>query len=244
MKWALGSAGWSLLSLWLSRRPLIALDFDGTLAPIVSQPDQAALPDSTRHLLQALALRYPCVVLSGRARFDVKSRLAGIALAEIIGNHGSEPWIDVKPLRKWTAQVLPSLRQRLAEIPGVEIEDKAASISVHYRRAFQRRHAMDATSAAAIDLRAGAVIPGKYVISLLPPDALHKGQGLLRALDAFGCSHALFLGDDATDEPAFALAKEKRVLGIRVGHRPKSAAELYLKKQDEVDSLLRRILHA
>lgn len=244
MKWALGSAGWSLVHSWLSHPPMLALDFDGTLAPIVSQPDQAALPDSTRHLLQALALRYPCVVVSGRARSDVKSRLAGISLVEIIGNHGSEPWIDLQPLRAWTAYVLPLLRQLMSEIPGVEVEDKGVSISVHYRRAFRRQQAIHEVYAAAVELRAGAIIPGKYVINVLPPDALHKGQGLLRALDAFGCSHALFLGDDATDEPAFALAKEKRVLGIRVGHRPESAAELYLKKQGEVDSLLRRILHA
>ncbi|MBL9007185.1 MAG: trehalose-phosphatase [Myxococcales bacterium] len=223
---------------------MLALDFDGTLAPIVSQPDQARLPDSTRHLLQPLALRYPCIVVSGRARSDVTCRMEGIALAEIIGNHGSEPWSDLEPLRCWTARVLPVLRQCLSAIPGVEIEDKAASISVHYRRAFHRQRVIDMTSAVATDLGAGALIPGKYVLSLLPPGALHKGQGLLRALDAFGCSHALFLGDDATDEPAFALAAEQRVLGIRVGYRAASAACLYLKNQSEVDLLLHRILSA
>ena len=242
MKWALGIPGLALLQSWIGKRPLLALDFDGTLAPIVSQPDHAALPASTRPLLRTLAARSPCVVISGRARADVSQRLKGIGLAEIIGNHGSEPWLDLQPLREWTAQAIPKLQQRLGSLSGVEIEDKKSSISIHYRRAFLRQEAIDTIQDVAASLQVGTLIPGKYVISLLPPGAYDKGQGLLRAMDVLKQQHALYIGDDATDEPAFALCRQRRVLGIRVGHHRDSAAKLYLKTQREVEPLLRILL--
>lgn len=242
MRWALSQKGVAELRSWLGRQTLIALDFDGTLAAIVAHPDHAALAASTRNLLASLTERFSCVVISGRARSDVARRLAGIGLAEVIGNHGSEPWIDQAPLQSWTARVIPHLRIYLQHIPGVSIEDKRSSVSIHYRRVFHRPDAIRAIRRAAVLLRAGAIIPGKFVMSILPPGAFDKGQGLSRAMDVLGLKCAVFIGDDATDEPAFALGSQRKVLGVRVGYRHDSAARLYLKTQREMDLLLRVLI--
>jgi trehalose 6-phosphate phosphatase len=214
------------------------LDFDGTLAPIVSDPRLAHMSAATAELLRRVALRGPCVVLSGRARADVSTRVAGIPLAEVIGNHGSEPWLDPEPLRRWTAHAVESLRAHLSSRVGVSVEDKGLSVSVHYRGAFRRAQAVAAAQQAARSLHVGAIIHGKYVLNLLPPGALNKGQALLRSMRQLGCSHAVYVGDDATDEHAFALGARQGVLGIRVGYRRDSRATLYLRQQSEIDPLL------
>lgn len=244
MKWALGRAGTAKIRAWLHQRPLLAFDFDGTLAPIVGEPAAAAMAGTTSALLRKLALRQPCVVISGRSRADVGLRLAGIPVWELIGNHGSEPWLDPEPLRRWTGQAVHFLRQHLAHLVGVEVEDKGISLSVHYRRAFVRAAAIAAVLQAARMLGTGALIRGKYVINLLPPNALDKGQALLRVMGQLVQTHAVYVGDDATDEHAFALGCKHGVLGVRVGRRRGSQAALYLKQQSEIDPLLNLLWNA
>lgn len=242
MNWALGRSGMTQLQAWRLRRPLLAFDFDGTLAPIVAAPAAAAMSSTTATLLRQLALRHPCVVISGRSRADLLPRLQGIPLAEVMGNHGSEPWLDPEPLRRWTAQAVLLLRQRLAHLTGVEVEDKGASLSVHYRRAFARSQAIAEVQRATRVLGVGTLIRGKFVINLLPPTALHKGQALLRLMGQLTQTHAVYVGDDATDEHAFALGGKRGVLGICVGRRRCSYAALYLKQQSEIDRLLTLLL--
>lgn len=244
MNWALGPAGTATIRAWLHQRPLLAFDFDGTLAPIVAEPAAAQMADTTSALLRRLALRQPCVVISGRSRVDVGLRLAGIPVSEVIGNHGSEPWLEPEPLRRWTGQAVLFLRTHLARLVGVEVEDKGISLSVHYRRAFARSTVIAAVQQAAHGLSAGALIRGKYVINLLPPNALDKGQALLRMMGQLAHTHAVYVGDDATDEHAFALGCRHGVLGIRVGRRRGSQAALYLKQQSEIDPLLTLLWNA
>jgi len=222
----------------LQTSPLLAFDFDGTLAPIVPLPAAAGLPETTRVLLSSLLLQRPCVVLSGRSRTDVMRRLAGLPFAEVIGNHGSEPWLDLVPLADFVRQAIPLLRAGLKGLVGVEVEDKGTSISVHYRRAFQRRRAIGRIRALGRQLHFGRIIPGKYVLNLLPPGALDKGQGLLLAMGQLGCRSAVYIGDDTTDERVFALPPQHGVLGIRVGYQRSSRASLFLRQQRDIDPLL------
>jgi trehalose 6-phosphate phosphatase len=238
MKWALGRQGLAQIHAWLQHRPLLAFDLDGTLAPIVAERGAASMARTTSLLLRRLALRQPCVVISGRSRADLRPRLRGIPLAEVIGNHGSEPWLDPEPLRRWTSQAARALRQHLAHLAGVDVEDKGISLSVHYRRAFARAAVIAAVQQAAYSLSPGALIRGKYVINLLPPTALDKGQALRRIMGQLTQTHAVYVGDDATDEHAFALGPTQGVLGIRVGRRRGSQAALFLKQQSEIDRLL------
>ena len=91
MKSILGAEPRRLLSAFAQSRCLLAFDFDGTLAPIVSDPDRAKMRSSTNDLLLELSRLYPCVVISGRSVADVRQRVVGLGLKGIVGNHGIEP---------------------------------------------------------------------------------------------------------------------------------------------------------
>jgi len=220
---------------------LLAFDYDGTLAPIVADPARAEMRRSTRDLLRELARLFPIAIISGRAHADVRKRVRGVD-AEVIGNHGLEPW-DASPrlsaeVRRW----LPCLRRRFAPLSGVRVEDKAFSIAVHYRDSRQKKKARAAIAKAIAALGDVRVIGGKQVVNVLPATAPDKGIALERERSRLRCDTAIFVGDDKTDEDVFALDQPGRLLGIRVGRSRKSAAPYYVASQRAVDPLLRALL--
>lgn len=242
MKNALSHAGLKILQDRLTDDPVCAFDFDGTLAPIVTEPQAAALPLSTRVLIDRLASTRTCIVVSGRLRKDVLSRLSGIPFAQAIGNHGSEPWLDYGTLRRYVVAALPTLHERLNHLKGVTIEDKGVSVSIHYRNVFHRAAVIASTRQVAQSLGFAHIIPGKLVLNLLPPGAFDKAQGLLRAMEELHRCSAIYIGDDVTDERVFSLPKCYNVLGIRVGYRRDSHAALYLSRQQDIDKMLSFLL--
>jgi trehalose 6-phosphate phosphatase len=221
---------------------LLAFDFDGTLAPIVEQPEAAALPQSTRLVLERLALRYPCAIISGRSREDVLRRVHGIQIWSVIGNHGLEPsdgaHCHPHEVEKWRR----TLERRLVRLEGVFIEDKVFSLAIHYRRSRKKRHAFMTIREAVRSLKNVRVIRGKDVVNLVAPDAPHKGMALEDLRARFGCDTALYVGDDETDEDVFELDQPGRLLCVRVGRRERSAASYYLRSQSEVTVLLEILL--
>jgi trehalose 6-phosphate phosphatase len=228
-------------------RVLLAFDFDGTLAPIVVNPDAAQMRARTRLLLVRAASLYPTVVISGRTRADTAGRLTGVPLREVIGNHGAERGPEdgrVRPgVRRWRTQ----LQEQLGGLPGVMIEDKGLSLSIHYRQSRQKKRARAAILAAATSLGSREpvrLVGGKQVVNLLPEGAPHKGIALERARARLGCDTALYVGDDETDEDVFALDQPGRLLGVRVGARATSHAAFYLRGQREIDQLLRVLIQA
>src|SRR3954469_15214073 len=131
MKHLLSPRNLPVLERFAWSRLLLAFDFDGTLAPIVVDPDAAQMRARTRLLLMRVAAHYPTVVISGRTRADTARRLNGVPLREVIGNHGAERGPEDgrgRPgVRRWRLQ----LEQQLAGLPGVIIEDKGLSLSIH-----------------------------------------------------------------------------------------------------------------
>lgn len=242
MKGILSRGGREALRAFSRARVLLAFDFDGTLAPIVSDPARAGMRAGTRRLLAALSRRYPCVVLSGRARSDVARRLEGSGVIEAIGNHGIEPWQTsrqaVSRVRRWR----PRLTRALASLPGVTIEDKVHSLAVHYRASPRKPEARAAIRAAAARLGRVRLVGGKQVLNVLPAGAADKGAALREAMGRLGCEAAVYLGDDETDEDAFALAASRQVLAVRVGRGGGSRASYFLRSQREIDALLRMLL--
>lgn len=238
---ALFSDGRLLLGERLRERPVLGFDFDGTLAPIAADPDAVAIPGSTFALLERLAKRHPVVVVSGRARADVQARLAGLPLAEVVGNHGSEPFLALEPLAAEVRRWRPLVEARLAHLAGVRIEDKGSTLSIHYRNVASRHEALTTALEAIAQLGVGRIIHGKCVLNLLPKGALHKGEGLCQAMRRLERRHALYVGDDDTDEDVFRLPAAA-VLGIRIEPRPGSQAPLYLSAQPEIDALLAFLL--
>jgi len=75
-----------------SSNVLVGLDFDGTLSPIVADPNRAIMRARTRQLLRAVSELYPVVIISGRAQSDVVQRLGGVQVQAVVGNHGLEPF--------------------------------------------------------------------------------------------------------------------------------------------------------
>jgi trehalose 6-phosphate phosphatase len=221
---------------------LLAFDYDGTLAPIVGDPDAAHPRRRTRDLLARLCRVYPCLVISGRSRRDVGRRLCGVRTVEIIGNHGVEPRRPDPSLRARVRGWVPGLESRLGGLTGIVIEDKRFSLAVHYRHAADRRRARVSILRAVAALAGVRVIGGKRVINLVPRDAPHKGSALQAARARRRCDAALYVGDDDTDEDVFGLGDPRQLLTVRVGRKRASRAAFYIRDQRRIDVLLERLL--
>jgi trehalose 6-phosphate phosphatase len=242
MKNILAQANQEVLAQFAWSNALVALDYDGTLAPIVEVPDRATMRPSTRALLRELAKLYPCAVISGRSQADVAGRLQDTGIVTIVGNHGVEPWQATAGIMREVRDWQPRLREKLSGLKGVDIEDKMYSVAVHYRRSREKKRARAAILAAAGSLPDVRVIGGKQVVNILPGGAPHKGIALERERDRLACDTAIYVGDDETDEDVFALDRPGRLLGIRVGARRSSHAAYYIGRQQEIDTLLRRLI--
>jgi trehalose 6-phosphate phosphatase len=204
-----------------ARRPLLAFDFDGTLAPIVPRPDDARLPlPVVRHLIE-LSNHFELAIVTGRSLADVKPRLA-FEPHHLVGNHGAEDPGTGIDSNVWSQSldavraVLRAARPQL-EACGVTTEDKGQSIALHYRCAPDGAVAQAAIDAALRgfdqELNIGR---GKYVVNLMPHGAPDKGDALRAVALRIGADAGLYVGDDENDEPAFAKLDASWVT-VRVG---------------------------
>lgn len=234
----------SELRLFARQRVLLAFDYDGTLSPIAPTPEAALLPATTKQLLIRVAALYPVAVISGRALADIASRVADIGVQQVFGNHGLE-WLGetsrpCPQVRQW----VEPLHDQLAGMPGVIIEDKLHSLSVHFRLAPDHEQALQSILPVVRTLPEARVICGAAAVNLLPRDGANKGVALQRALAASGCDLALYVGDDDTDEDAFAALNGDVLLSIHIGASDDSGARYHLESQGEVDSLLQALIDA
>jgi trehalose-phosphatase len=240
-------------------RMLVALDFDGTLSPIVERPEDAALLAEIESPLRTLVDRPDTVgaIVSGRGLADVRGRV-GLDTLYYAGNHGFEiegPGVDrVHPAassaRPKLEECIRGLEASLSDEPGTEIEDKQWTLSIHYRRA--EREDAAARVRAAIDehcrLPGLRVTEGKKVFEVRPDVDWHKGRATEFLLDVVeretGQTElpAIFIGDDRTDEDAFAVVRD-RGGGIVVGDAPPrdTRAVAWLRGPAEVASLIREL---
>jgi trehalose 6-phosphate phosphatase len=224
---------------------LLVFDFDGTLAPIVEAPVLADMPPSTRALLRTVAGMYPCAVVSGRSRADLLPRVGGVPLAGVVGNHGAEAEYGLaanRSLARVVAGWLPTLDARLRGVQGVEVEDKALSIAIHYRRARSRADAQRAIHRAAEGLVGARVFDGRAVVNVVPARADDKRVAVEKLLARFGRPRALYVGDDMTDESA--CSGRGIAVSIRVRRTRFPAAVYYLPSQKSIDELLRALVRA
>jgi len=220
-------------------RTLLAFDYDGTLAPIVGQPEQAFMRPATRRALSLAASLYPTVVISGRAYPDVEKRVAGIGLRAVVGNHGLEPWRATPRIHRRVREWRPLFERALRGESGVEIEDKNYSLAIHFRRSRAKKRVRAAVIALVATLQKVRMIPGIEVMNVVPSDAPHKGMALERERARLSCDTDIYVGDDETDEDVFALDQPGRLLSIRVGRKMDSRAHFYLDGQEDIDVLLR-----
>lgn len=235
---------------------LVALDFDGTLSPIVERPGDAALLEGLEGPLRRLVGRGDTVaaIVSGRGLADVRSRVALDAMY-YAGNHGFEiEGPDVERVHPAAAGARPALEAcvaglgvALSEEPGTEVEDKQWTLSIHYRRA--ERAGAEGRVREAVERhcrRPGLrVTEGKKVFEVRPDVEWDKGRATRFLLDTVGAGAALpaiFIGDDRTDEDAFVVVRDLGG-GIVVGDPPPAdtAAVAWLRGPEEVGELIREL---
>jgi trehalose-phosphatase len=238
----------------------VMLDIDGTLAPIASQPDAAAVPAETLSALSRLAgaASVHLAVVSGRAVVDA-FRMVPIATTWTIGNHGVEcrppsgetQVLDsARPYASVVAEAVTALTPGVRAVRGAILEDKHWTLSLHYR--LVEPGAVPALEASARDIAAKLglrVTEGKKVLELRPPIDVNKGTAALdfaRRIGAFeGDGAMLYAGDDRTDEDAFrALRPHDRAITVRVMGaaddplRISTSAELAIDSTEELQRVL------
>lgn len=221
---------------------LLAFDFDGTLAPIVADPDKAAMRSRTRTLLRQVAELYPCIVISGRPRADVANRVKGLGLRTVVGSHGLEFWKASTNTHPLVRQWIPWFEQALQAEAGVTIEDKQHCLVVHFRRSRAKKRVRAAVAEIATRLEGARLVIGVEAVTVIPRDAQHKGMALERERARLRCDTAIYVGDDDGDEDVFALDQPGRLLSVRVGRKPRSKAHFYINSQVEIDALLEAMI--
>lgn len=216
---------------------LVATDFDGTLAPLVPDPERSRPVPGTVEALTALAGRGAQVaVITGRDARTVL-RLGGLAAVPgvvVAGLYGMETWQDGTLSTPDTPEAIDRLRERLPAVlergdPDVWLEDKRLSLVVHARKAADPDAALAALHEPVANLAAELgfeVHPGSDVLELRLP-----GYDKAGALARLAADHeaVLFLGDDLGDLPAFGEVRRLRDSGrtaYGVGVRSSNVAEL------------------
>lgn len=231
---------------------LYAFDFDGTLAPLSPDRHAVKLSRPIGEWLKELAKRAPCAVVSGRSLADLSPRING-TVPYVIGNHGIESPLTPAPTLVWTdgicqgwkAALRTRFAGRLTEL-GVDVEDKRYTLTFHFPAGVDQESARVAVLSLIQHLRPVPVtLLGKASVNALPPaqNGRHgKGPATLALVTHLGVNGLFYVGDDETDETVFAL-KDRPILGVRIGESANSQARYYLKRQEEIEEVLRFLIH-
>jgi len=242
---------------------LLLSDYDGTLTPIVSRPEEAILSPEVKDKLLTLADRsaFSVGIISGRSLAEIKI-MVGLGGIYYAGNHGFEiegPGLNFTNPAAETARteikiLVRQLSNKLNCINGVIIEDKGLSLSVHYRLVKEAEVEQVAEVFRQITLpmvNSGKirVTSGKKVWEVRPPIEWHKGKAvetIMRELKKVLEDEqplTIYLGDDTTDEDAFRVLRCPQGWSIFVGpENPTSNAEYFLTSTQEVSAFLSRLL--
>jgi len=235
----------------------VFLDYDGTLAPIAARPELASLPGSTRRLVGTLAALAPVAIISGRDLRDV-SALVGLDRLVYAGSHG----LDIagpgglRLENEEGTRCLPDLdaaeaelRRMLLAIHGAQVERKRFSIAAHYRNVAAGDEAAVAAAASHV-LQAHPRLRravGKKVIELRPDIDWDKGRAvgwLLEKLDPPGIPLPVYVGDDVTDEDAFAALSGRGLTAVVTGGEHPTRAEYSLPGHSGVERFLELLIGA
>jgi trehalose 6-phosphate synthase/phosphatase len=228
-----------------SRHLLVGVDYDGTISPIVTDPDSARpLPEAVAALTELAGLSYTSVaVVSGRSLDNLRSVSHLPENIHLVGSHGAEvdSALSLDPAQqRLLDQCTAAAEDLVSQVPGAHIETKPGSIAVHVRRCEPK--------AGATLIREIVMGPGRYpgvlgrhgkeVIELSVAHA-QKSDAVRALRQRFDASTVLFIGDDLTDESVFADLSGQDV-GIKVGDG-ESAALWRVESPNDVALLLSRL---
>jgi trehalose 6-phosphate phosphatase len=221
----------------------VLLDIDGTILDIAPTPGAVIVSASLRRSLSRLSRETggALALVSGRSLGDIDFLFAPLRLPAI-GGHGAEMRLSADDATETEpAQDLDGgLRERLAELavgaPGVLVEDKGYSLAVHYRLApEQEGRVKEAVAAIKADWPKEPieVLPGKSVVEVKSV-GFHKGAAIRELMrhKPFAGRRPIFVGDDVTDESAFAVMPEFKGMGFSVGRRAPGTAYCFAAPND------------
>jgi trehalose 6-phosphate phosphatase len=247
-------------------RSAVLLDVDGVLAPIVQQPDDAHMPETTRRPLIEVARRYGVVAcVSGRRASDAR-RIVSLGSIAYLGSHGSEvlkpgsiaPELD-QELQAWTRRVQhfahDAFGEKLRRL-RVRLEDKEAIAALHWRGTPDEEASLSAIEEVAEKAEEAGFVThwGRKVLEIRPPVRIDKGAGIVSLLHDAKLAAAVYVGDDVTDLDAFRGLGELKQRGVvdyalRVGVRSdetpaelEQEADALVEGTDGVRDLLRALL--
>lgn len=244
------------------------LDYDGTLSPIVEDPDRAFMSDAMRRTVRKLARYFPTAIVSGRCRDKVYNfvRLAELYYA---GSHGMDIKGPAKGSKKYlkgsqsvlfqpASEFLPMIDEvykRLLEktksILGANVEHNKFCLSVHFRCVDEKKWSELAHEVRSVlkEYPKLRLTQGRKVLEIRPTIKWDKGKALEFLLDTLGMSNCtdvfpIYIGDDRTDEDAFKVLRDRgQGFGILVSKIAKETnASYYLQEPSEVMDFLQRLV--
>ncbi|KAM0902116.1 hypothetical protein ACQ4PT_019501 [Festuca glaucescens] len=243
------------------KKIVMFLDYDGTLSPIVGNPDAAYMSDAMRAAVRDVAKHFPTAIVSGRCR-DKVYNFVGLSELYYAGSHG----MDIKGpssnpesvLCQPASEFLPVidevyklLVEKTKSTPGASVENNKFCLSVHFRCVDEKRWNFLAEQVKAVikDYPMLKLTQGRKVFELRPSIMWDKGKALEFLLESLGfanCSDVLpvYIGDDRTDEDAFkVLRKRGQGVGILVTKSAKETSASYsLQDPGEVMEFLLRLV--
>lgn len=257
MHWT--SAKNTLLAAWLGHARLgLVTDVDGTVSHIVDQPDAASVTPGSRAQLARLGQQLALVAaISGRATEDVR-QMVGLPQLTYVGNHGLEWWADgAVQVTPEAARYRAALEAAAAAITphivaGMIVEDKTATLSVHYRQTPNPAAVRDVLApvlTGIADEYGLALFEGRMIFELRPPVAVNKGTAFRTLITRHALDAALYVGDDTTDVDALRMARELRAartcyalaIGVEADETPAAVrenADLLACGVDDVEAFL------
>jgi len=234
------------------RHAALFCDYDGTLTPIVSRPDLARLDPATRAALERVADRCVVAIISGRDLADVMG-LVAIDRVWYAGSHGFEVCgpggerserEEGRRMLGPLAEAADELERSVADIPGAWVERKRFAIAIHTRQVDDDRLAdVEAAIDHAWERQPGLhKTGGKRIFELRPDVDWDKGRALWWVFERAGLPAdrivPIYLGDDVTDEDAFAALGDQGLgIVVEAGDRP-THAEYRLANPREVCEFL------
>jgi len=240
---------------------LLALDYDGTLTPIVSSPEKALLSPNVKKLIISLKNKpnFSIGVITGRALSDIKN-LVGIEDIYYAANHGFE--IEGRGVKfrhssylkfaKYLEKIADELRHATKDIKGAIVEDKGFTLSLHYRmvkgeRIAKIKRIFKRICQQYLKSRRIKITEGKKVLEVRPAFKWNKA-GAFQMIKRIVLAEkkniknilSIYIGDDKTDEDIFQVIKEKDI-SIFVGKAKSSKAKYFLSSTKEVAQFLKKL---
>lgn len=236
---------------------LLALDYDGTLTPIVSRPEDAKLPNEVKETLSSLAKsdKFKVAILSGRRLKEIVG-LIKIKNIYYAGNHGFEikgPKVLFKHpsyvrFQPYIEKIKQLLEEQLKSVKGIIVEDKGLTLSLHYRlvapaKVLKVKKIFENIISDYLKRSIVRVTSGKKVFEVRPFVEWNKGKALEmieKLMKLRKNCLKIYIGDDITDEDAFNVLQQKDI-SIFVGEKKKSKARYFLHNTKEVGNFLSRL---